>query len=148
MRMDDPKLDAVRLHREDYALVGQPALLRRTPLRRPADAANHTLLDERSALPLYAYWRDSAGGRDSLAFGRFVYLGTTAAIRAGVLAGDGIAVLPRYLINPDLATGRLTPILPRVKPLHDFFRLIFRSDDPRRSLYQAIATTMASQPLR
>jgi hypothetical protein len=35
-----------------------------------------------------------------------------------------------------------------VKPLHDFFRLIFRSDDPRRSLYQAIATTMASQPLR
>ena len=44
--------------------------------------------------------------------------------------------------------GRLTAILPRVRPLHDFFRLIFRSDDPRRSLYQAVATTMAAQPLR
>ena len=47
-----------------------------------------------------------------------------------------------------LAAGRLLPILPRVRPLHDFFRLIFRTDDPRRSLYQSIATTMASQPLR
>jgi LysR family transcriptional regulator, glycine cleavage system transcriptional activator len=148
MRMDDPKLDAVRLHREDYALVGAPALLRRSPLRRPADAVNHALLDERSALPLYAYWRDSAGGHDRLAFGRFVYLGTIAAIRAGALAGDGVAVLPKYLIAADLAAGRLTSILPRVRPLHDFFRLIFRSDDPRRSLYQAIATTMTSQPLR
>ena len=148
MRMDDPKLDAVRLHREDYVFVGQPALMRQTPLRRPADAARHTLLDERSALPLYAYWRDSAGGRDRLTFGRFVYLGTTAAIRAGVLAGDGIAVLPKYLIAPDLAAGRLVSILPRVRPLHDFFRLIFRTDDPRRSLYQSVATTMASQPLR
>jgi DNA-binding transcriptional LysR family regulator len=138
----------VRLHREDYVLVGQPALLRETPLRRPADAARHTLLDERSALPLYAYWRDSAGGHDRLAFGRFVYLGTIAAIRAGALAGDGVAVLPRYLIAPDLAAGRLVPVLPRVRPLHDFFRLIFRSDDPRRSLYQAVATTMASQPLK
>jgi DNA-binding transcriptional LysR family regulator len=148
MRMDDPKLDAVRLHREDYAFVGQPALLRETPLRRPADAARHTLLDERPALPLYAYWRDSAGGRDRLAFGGFLYLGTIAAIRAGALAGDGVAVLPRYLIADDLAAGRLVPILPRVRPLHDFFRLIFRTDDPRRSLYQAIATTMASQPLK
>jgi LysR family glycine cleavage system transcriptional activator len=148
MRMDDPKLDAVRLHREDYALVGQPALLRRSPLRRPADAVNHTLLDERSALPLYAYWRDSAGGHDRLAFGRFVYLGTIAAIRAAALAGDGVAVLPKYLIAADLAAGRLTPVLPRVRPLHDFFRLIFRRDDPRRSLYQAIATTMTAQPLR
>jgi DNA-binding transcriptional LysR family regulator len=148
MRIDDPKLDAVRLHREDYVFVGRPALLQRTPLRRPADAANHTLLDERPALPLYAYWRDSAGGRDRLAFGRFVSLGTIAAIRAAVLAGDGVAVLPRYLIEADLAAGRLMPILPRVQPLHDFFRLIFRSDDPRRSLYQAVATTMVSQPLR
>ena len=148
MRMDDPKLDAARLHREDYVFVGQPALLRRTPLRRPADAGHHTLLDERSALPLYAYWRDSVGGGDRLAFGRFVYLGTTAAIRAAVLAGEGIAVLPQYLVGPDLAAGRLTSILPRVRPLHDFFRLIFRSDDPRRSLYQSVATTMASQPLR
>ena len=127
--LDDPKLDAVRLHREDYVFVGQPALLRRTPLRRPADAAGHTLLDERAALPLFRYWRDSAGGGDRLDFGRFVYLGTTAAIRAGVLSGDGIAVL-RVSRRRRSRGGPLPPILPRVRPLHDFFRLIFRTDDP------------------
>ena len=57
-------------------------------------------------------------------------------------------MLPQYLVGPDLAAGRLTSILPRVRPLHDFFRLIFRTDDPRRSLYQSVATTMSSQPLR
>ena len=69
-------------------------------------------------------------GAIACAFGRFVYLGTIAAIRAAALAGDGVAVLPRYLIAADLAAGRLLPILPRVRPLHDFFRLIFRSRRP------------------
>jgi DNA-binding transcriptional LysR family regulator len=148
MRMDDPKLDSVRLHREDYVFVGQPALLRRTPLRRPEDAAKHTLLDERSALPLYAYWRDAAGIRLGLRFGRIVYLGTGAAIRVGALSGEGVAVLPHYLVSHDLHARRLKPILPRVHPLHDYFRLIFRTDDTRRRLYEAMAQTMAEVPLQ
>jgi len=35
MRQSDPTLDAVRLHREDYVLVGQAGLLKKQPLRRP-----------------------------------------------------------------------------------------------------------------
>src|SRR6185369_16952499 len=88
MRVDDPRLDSVALHREDYMLVGAPHLLRVLPLRRPAEARGHTLLDERPALPLYAYWRDAAAVKDRLAFQRVVCLGTIAAIRAGVLAGE------------------------------------------------------------
>ncbi len=148
MRIDDPKLDSVVVQREDYVLVGQPALLRRTPLRRPADAAHHTLVDERAALPLYAYWRDSVGGHDRLRFGRFVFFGTIAAMRAAVLNGEGIAVLPRYLVAPDLAARRLSLVLPRIRPLHDYFRLIFRADDPRRSIYETLAQEMAQVPLR
>jgi DNA-binding transcriptional LysR family regulator len=148
MRVDDPKLEAARLHREDYVFVGQPALLRRTPLARAADAARHTLLDERAALPLYAYWRDAAGERLRLPFGRIVYLGTIAAIRAAVIAGEGVAVLPLYLVADDLRARRLTTILPRVRALPDYFRLIFRGDDPRRSLYESLAATMAAQELR
>jgi DNA-binding transcriptional LysR family regulator len=143
MRIDDPKLEAIRLHREDYVLVGAPALLKRAPLRQAADAGRHTLLEERAALPLYSYWRDAAGGRLRLHFDRIVYLGTIAAIRAGALAGDGVAVLPQYLVEADLAAHRLRLILPRVRALHDYFRLIFRGDDPRRNLYQRMAATMA-----
>jgi LysR family transcriptional regulator, glycine cleavage system transcriptional activator len=148
MRVDDPKLESARLHREDYVFVGQPALLRRTPLTRAPDASHHTLLDERSALPLYAYWRDAAGERLRLQFGRIVYLGTIAAIRAAVLAGEGVAVLPHYLVADDLRARRMASILPRVRPLPDYFRLIFRGDDPRRSIYQSLAASMSAEPLR
>jgi DNA-binding transcriptional LysR family regulator len=148
MRLDDPALDSVRLHREDYVFVGAPALLARRPLRRAADAEGHTLIDERPALPLYSYWRDAAGGAMPLRFARVVHFGTIAAIRAGALAGDGVAVLPRYLVEADLAAGRLRIVLPRVRPLHDYFRLIFRADDPRAALYHALGDLMAAVPLR
>jgi LysR family transcriptional regulator, glycine cleavage system transcriptional activator len=148
MRMDDPVLDSVLLHREDYVFVAAPALLRRRPLRRTGDAQAHTLIDERPALPLYSYWRDAAGGAAPLRFERVVCFGTIAAIRAGVLAGDGVGVLPRYLVERDLRARRLVPILPRVRPLHDHFRLIFRADDPRAALYRALGALMAAAPLR
>jgi LysR family glycine cleavage system transcriptional activator len=148
MRIDDPALDSVRLHREDYVFVGASSLLRRRPLRRAADAEGHTLIDERAALPLYSYWRDAAGGALPLRFARVVHFGTIAAIRGGVLAGDGVAVLPRYLVARDLADKRLAVVFPRVRPLHDYFRLIFRADDPRAALYRALGTVMAAAPLR
>ncbi len=148
MRIDDPALDSARLHREDYVFVGASSLLRRRPLRRAADAEDHTLIDERAALPLYSYWRDAAGGALPLRFARVVHFGTIAAIRGGVLAGDGVAVLPRYLVARDLAAKRLAVVFPRVRPLHDYFRLIFRADDPRAALYRALGVLMAASPLR
>jgi LysR family transcriptional regulator, glycine cleavage system transcriptional activator len=148
MRVDDPKLDSVALHREDYVLVGAPRLLARAPLRRASDAREHTLIDERPALPLYAYWRDAVAVQDRLSFRRIVYFGTIAAMRAAVLAGEGVAVLPSYLVSRDLDAHRLVHLLPRVSPLHDYFRLIFRGDDPRHIVYQALAESMREVAVR
>jgi len=75
-------------------------------------------------------------------------MGTIAAMRELVLAGEGVAVLPAYLVAPDLAARRLVRVLPRIRPASDYFRLIFRADDPRRSLYAALAQTMLRAPLR
>jgi LysR family transcriptional regulator, glycine cleavage system transcriptional activator len=147
-RLTDPKLDSIRLHREDYVFVGAPRLLRRVPLRRATEAHGHTLFDITAELPLFHYWRDAPGGVDSLRFGRIVQLGTIAAIRELVLQGQGIAVLPRYLVEPDLRRRRLTTILPRVSPLFDYFRLVFRADDPRRALYTKLAAVMNVAPIR
>ncbi len=148
MRVTDPAIAAESLHRESYALVGSPALLRLRPLRRPADARAHTLLDVDADLPLFSYWRDAPGGGDRLPFGRRLRLGTIAAIRALVLAGEGVAVLPTYLVAPDLRAGRLRPILPGVRLLHDHFRLFFRAGDSRRTLFASLAATMRRHPLR
>jgi DNA-binding transcriptional LysR family regulator len=145
--MTDPTLDALQLHPEEYVFVGAPPLLKRKPLRRPEDASEHTLLDAGPDLPLFGYWRDAPGGGDRLHFGKVLRLGTIAAIRQLVLEDKGVAVLPRYLVKQDLGKGRLRRIFPDVTANHDHFRLVFRRDDPRRPVYDALAGTLRRQPL-
>ncbi len=146
-RFADPKLDAVPLLREDYDFVGAPALLAGKPLDRDEHAPAHTLLAESRDLSLYRYFRDAPGGGDRLHFGRIVRLGSIETIRARALQGAGVAVLPAYLVERDLATGALLPLFPEITPLHDWFRLIFRADDPRRPVYEKLAARLREEPL-
>jgi LysR family transcriptional regulator, glycine cleavage system transcriptional activator len=146
-RFSDPRLDAIPLHREDYVFVGSAALLGKLPLTKDAHAAAHTLLDESVDLPLFRYFRDASGGPDRLAFRRIVRLGGIAAIRQRVLAGAGVAVLPQYLVGPDLARRTLRKIFPKAPLLHDYFRLVFRADDARRAMFEKLAERMLRVPL-
>lgn len=146
--LTDPKLDAIRLHEEEYVFVGAPKLLERVPMNEPGDAARHTLIDVTPDLALFRYWRDAKDGPGSLEFGGALHMGTIAAIRQLVLRGEGLAVLPRYFVEPDLAAGRLAVVLPEVAPESDYFRLVFRADDPRRAVYERLARVLTDEPLR
>ena len=148
MRITDLRLDSIPLHREEYVFVGQPRLLSKTPLRRPEHAPAHTLVDAHAELPLFAYLRDAMKDRHALRFARVVRLGTIDAIRASVLRGVGVAVLPRYFVARDLAAGKLARVLPSIELLHDHFRLVFRRDDARRALFEALAARIREAPLR
>ena len=112
-RFSDPKLDSLRLHREDYVLCGAATLLKRQPLKRPEDAKHHALLDASAELPLFRYWKDAPQGGDRLRFARNVFLGGIEAIHRRILAGAGVGVLPEYLIRHELASGRLRRVFPR-----------------------------------
>jgi LysR family transcriptional regulator, glycine cleavage system transcriptional activator len=147
-RLVDPKLESLRLHREDYVFVGATPLLEKKPLKKAEDAQQHTLLDTDVTLSLFRYFRDAPGGGDHLQFAHAVRLGTTEAIRTRVLQNAGIAVLPEYLVKKDIASGKLTKILPSASLLHDYFRLVFRADDPRRPIYEQMAKQMAATPLK
>jgi LysR family transcriptional regulator, glycine cleavage system transcriptional activator len=147
-QFNDTKLDAFPLHREDYVFVGASSLLARVPLRRPADALQHTLLDAARDLPLFRYWRDADAAHKGLHFGNAVWLGSIAAIRQEVLEGGGVAVLPEYFVRGDLARRKLQRIFPGVAPLHDLFRLVFRASDPRRPVFESLAGELAAVPLR
>jgi DNA-binding transcriptional LysR family regulator len=147
-RIIDTKLDAIRLHEERYVFVGQAQLLRERPLRNVQDAKRHTLLDTTEDLPLFRYWRDAPGAMDSIEFREVLRVGTIAAIRLLALEGQGVAVMPEFFVARDLRAGELVEICPEVAPLTDFLRLVFRADDPRRSLYTALATTMSSMQLQ
>lgn len=146
-RLSDAKLDMLRLHEETYAFVGATKLLRARPLRSEGDALAHTLFDADATLPLFRYFRDAPGGTDALRFGQVVRLGTIEAIKRRVLAGHGVSVLPTYLIAPELSSGKLTRLFPKVALPSDYFRLVFRADDPRRAAYEGIAATLLRHPL-
>jgi DNA-binding transcriptional LysR family regulator len=147
-RFTDPKLESIRLHREDYAFVGAASLLRDRPLSKDAHAAQHTLLDASAELPLFRYFRDAPGGGDRLHFGKIVRLGSIEAIRRRALEGAGVAVLPEYQIAGDLERRAFRRVFPKVAPLHDYFRLVFRADDVKRPIYEKIAAQLAACPLR
>ncbi|HKE14847.1 MAG TPA: LysR family transcriptional regulator [Kofleriaceae bacterium] len=145
--LTDPKLDAVRLHEERYVFVGAPKLVRAAPLHKPADAPRHTLIDVTADLSLYRYLRDGPSSTE-LHFGKVLRMGTIAAIRHLVIRGEGVAVLPEYFVRPDLEAGRLARLMPHVELLSDYFRLVFRGDDPRRTVYERIAQVMLVDPLK
>ena len=127
--------------------VGSAKLLEENLLEQPGEAANHTLIDINESLPLFRYWRDAPGGMDSMRFGFIRRVGTIAAIRSLVVQGDGVAVLPKYFVQDDIDAGRLQIIMPAVTPVNDYFRLVFRADDPKRSLFERMARKLAELPL-
>lgn len=146
-RITDAKLDFIKLHREDYVFVASPQLLDEQPLVTRADARHHVLIDTHHILPLYRYWRDAAAAFDDIQFDRVDRMGTIEAIRSRVLACKGVAVLPHYFVGPCLERGELVPVFPEVKPRFDHFRLIFRADDPRKTVYGALAQHMLAHKL-
>lgn len=147
-RIQDPQLEAIKLQEETYDFVGASKLLAKKPLRKADDARHHTLFDTTSELPLFRYFRDARGGIDSMRFAKVVRLGAIEAIRAMVEQGHGVAVLPTYYVADSLQKKRLTRVMPKVELPADWFRLVFRSDDARRPLFDWLAARMQGTPLR
>ena len=143
----EPVFEVIRLVREDYAFVGSDALLQRQPFDDAADAGAHTLVDVQPEKPLFRYFRDALAAPELPPFGSQRIMGTTAAVRQFILNGEGVGVLPRYLVEDDLRSGTLRRVFPSVELLFDHFRLMYRRDDPRAELYRNVAAVMGEQPL-
>ncbi|TVQ92082.1 MAG: LysR family transcriptional regulator [Deltaproteobacteria bacterium] len=147
-RLSSAAVDDAPLHEERYALVGSPSLIADRPLDEPSHAAAHTLLDTTSELPLFRYFRDAHPRGEVWAFGRMQFLGGIGPIRSLVLQGLGVAVLPRYYIEPDLCEGRLTVLQPQVELASDLFRMVFRRGHPRTEALRQLAEELRAYPLR
>lgn len=148
LRSVTPGLDHVVLHREDYVLVGAPGCLETHPVDAVADLGAHVLVDIGPALPLYSYWVAGLRSARRPEFRALRWMGTLDAIRAWVVEGRGVAVLPAYRIQADLAAGRLVRLLPEIDAEHDHFRLWYRRGDPRTGLLSSVAEVLRAAPLR
>jgi DNA-binding transcriptional LysR family regulator len=126
---DSPLLVAQRLARVGYAICGAPAYFREhgTP-RAPGDLANHHCIAYRSS-----EWELRHGDRTTrVRIAGRLQIDSSIAIRDAVLAGAGIALLPRFYVDDLLRARRLRAVLTDYEaPPADIHVLYARQ--PRRS---------------
>jgi DNA-binding transcriptional LysR family regulator len=110
--VDDDRLVARRMGSFARWLVAAPTLTENLALERPEDLAGHPCLTFRGDRP-GATWRFVAGERQTA-----VEVTGPVAVRSfGILhelarAGQGLAFLPAFMLDEDLARGRLVRCLP------------------------------------
>ncbi len=148
VRVSEVGLAYAPLHDEDYVFVGAKRHLAKHPLESAADAPAHVLIDAHADLPLWRYFLDAVPAEPAWAFARIERMGTIAAVRQRVLRGVGVAVLPRYFVEQDLAAGRLVRLMPNVQPRQDVFRLIWRADHVRDRELRRLAETLRTFELK
>lgn len=144
-RLSSAQLDAAKLHEEQYVFVSAPAA---TLLEHMSQAPEFTLIDASPELPLFRYFADAGPTDEDWRFGKTRFVGAIAGIRTMVLAGEGVAVLPLYLVHGDLDAGSLVPLFPKRTLLRDFFRLVFRTGHPHEHHLRALAEDLRRQPLQ
>lgn len=145
-RLPAADLVGVPLHDETYAFVGAPELLPKGGVRGPLDVVGLRLIDVSADLPLFRYLLD-ARGEPSWPFREVEQHSAIAAIRMRVLAGAGLAVLPRYFVEADLAEDRLVELLPDTPMVSDQFRLVWRTGHPAGAALLGLARELAELPL-
>ncbi len=144
MRLTKAHLSTALLHEEGYRFVGTPSC----QLRSWRDAERLALVDIGPELPLFRYWQDGVPASQVWEFAQIQYMGTIGAIRARVLAGAGVAVLPDYFVEADLEAGRLVELLPEYRPASDWFRLVWRSGHARERELRELAESLRALPLQ
>lgn len=102
------------LFREEAVPVCAPAWLAAHPLREPADLLHAPLLSQISRRDAWARWLamagvDASGLAQGPAYEHFLMLAQACA------AGAGVALIPSFLIQPELEAGTL--VIPFARPL-------------------------------
>jgi DNA-binding transcriptional LysR family regulator len=144
-RLGDPNLISTPFREIEYVLVGTPALVEKNPLVRPEDAARHVLLDFDDDLPLFRFFRDARPPKETWTFQRQQYLSIVAAVRARLLEGVGIAVLPEFLVADDIKKRRLRVLMGDTKLKTNMLRAVWRRGHPYEAEIRGLAAELAAR---
>ncbi|MEL6249618.1 MAG: LysR family transcriptional regulator [Cyanobacteria bacterium J06627_15] len=112
--MADSSLIAQRLIPTHYAICASSAYLKQTqPIQQPTDLAHHNCL----LFPLAVFrsrwiFRDSQKQITEVTVKGQTVVSNAIALRDCAASGMGLAILPNWLIQDDLKTGRLVNVLP------------------------------------
>lgn len=105
-RADWPGADHLHLLDEDVQAVAAPSLLTPPP-QGPQDLLSRPLLQIESRLGAWPRWFTAHGLPGQRVAG--MVFDQFATMKEAAIHGLGVALLPSFLIGPDLAAGRLAP---------------------------------------
>lgn len=111
IRLGDGKWPGAVAHRlvsNILVPVASPKLLKGGPLlRKPADLANHTLLHSIARPDDWAYWLEAAGAAGQVDAHSGMTYESSAFAYAAAMEGHGVAIAQLFLVEGDLAAGKL-----------------------------------------
>lgn len=153
-RLGDSSLIARQLAVSRRLLCCSPAYAERAGLPRGLDdIAQHACLAYSNSPPgqVWAFADPSAkGGRRSITPRGVFTANNGEVLRDAALAGQGLAVLPRFIVWDDLRAGRLVDVLPELPPVDDgIFAVYPRSgfgSVKLRTLVQYLQASLARPP--
>lgn len=124
-RADWPGADHLFLFREEAVVVAAPGWLADHKIKEPSDLLTKALLFQSSRLSAWNRWFADAGITDlsplkGATFEHFLMLAQTAA------AGAGAALIPRFLIEPELESGTLVTPFAQSLSTEDAYYLVRR----------------------
>jgi len=105
---------ATRLMATRYRVVASASYMARAPaLETPSDLGRHSCL----LFPFRTFrsrwtFKDAEGGTQDVAIQGDVTLSTAVALRDAALLGLGPALLPHWLVDADIGSGRLVDLFP------------------------------------
>jgi DNA-binding transcriptional LysR family regulator len=108
---DDQRLAGTKLFDTHYRVCASPAYLARArPLRQPADLSAHRCL----LFPFGDFrrrWKfESRKQSETVAVDGHLISASALSLRAAALAGMGVALLPSWLVDGDIAAGSLSNV--------------------------------------
>jgi LysR family transcriptional regulator, glycine cleavage system transcriptional activator len=124
---DWPRVQHDLLFREEAVPVIAPALLAAQDIRQPSDLARLPLLVQSSRRSVWSKWFEHAGVSAAApppgpSFEHFLMLAQAAA------AGAGVALIPSFLIEPELASGTLIQIFDIPLSSREAYYLVYPED--------------------
>ncbi|MEO8103485.1 MAG: LysR family transcriptional regulator [Betaproteobacteria bacterium] len=115
--MQDSRLRALKLANMKMLTVAAPGYLTRHGApRHPREFAAHQWV-ALSALdtPWSRSWRSRAGKSTAVRLKGSIAVATAAGARSLVLAGVGLSAFPAFMVEEDIAAGRLQEVLPQYR---------------------------------
>ena len=119
----------------EYVFVARPDVAAR--IKSVADLAQVLLLEIDRSYPLLSRLESIA--RAQARFGGVWFLGSGTSVLQAALSGQGVTILPASLAAAPLAGGRLGLVLPEIDVLAEPIRLVYRHDQSRAALVEALA---------